>query len=75
MLSTGARFWLAQSAAALYQGCSLKNPFSCESRQFMTRSTGVSGKSEGEITFYGQCGLIFNTEAIYISYTSTGFQK
>lgn len=51
MLRTGALFWLAQSAAALYQGWSLKNPFSCESRQFMTRSTGVSGKSEGEITF------------------------
>lgn len=51
MLRTGARFWLAQSAVALYQGWSLRNPFSCESRQFMTRSTGVSGKSVGEMIF------------------------
>lgn len=46
-LSTGARFWLAQSAAAWYQGWSIRNVFSWQSRQLMMRSTGVSGRSAG----------------------------
>lgn len=44
-LSTGARFWLAQSAAAWYQAWSIRNVFSWQSRQLMMRSTGVSGRS------------------------------
>lgn len=44
-LSTGALFWFAQSAAAQYQGWSIRNVFSWQSRQLMIRSTGVSGRS------------------------------
>lgn len=44
-LSTGARFWLAHSAAARYQGWSIRNVFSWQSRLLMIRSTGVSGRS------------------------------
>lgn len=48
MLRTGARFWLAQSAADLYQDCSLSSPFSWQSRQLMTKSTGLAGRSATE---------------------------